>query len=85
MNALVFYWADSLLSACWQGGLALGLIWGLCRLFPKMASRLRCWLWRVAYIKLMVALLGLPVLALPLLPASPAAHRACKNLPSAIQ
>ncbi len=41
-------WADALWRACWQGGLALLLIWALCRAWPAMPARLREWLWRLA-------------------------------------
>jgi len=48
--------------------LALGLVWAVCRLAPRIPAAGRCWLWRLAYLKLLVALLWLPTLDLPLLP-----------------
>ena len=42
--------------ASWQGGAALALVWGACRLLPGLSPGVRCWLWRLAYLKLFVAL-----------------------------
>jgi beta-lactamase regulating signal transducer with metallopeptidase domain len=70
MREFVFTLSDSLLRASWQGGLALGLVWAVCRAAPRMSSRLRCWLWRLAYLKLLVAFLWLPPILLPALPAA---------------
>ncbi len=69
--ALFMHGIESLIRACWQGGAAIGLVWGLVRLFPKLPVRLQCWLWRLAYLKLLIALLWLPPVRLALLPASP--------------
>ncbi len=70
-------WAPALWRAAWQGGIALGLAWGLCRLLPRLSPRVRCWLWRLAYLKLLVALAWSTPVPLPLLspgagPAPPA-------------
>src|SRR5262249_14870770 len=62
--------SESLLRACWQGGVALGLAWGVCRVAPRISPRLRCWLWRLAYLNLLVAFLWLPPILLPALPAA---------------
>src|SRR5262249_24317292 len=40
-----------------------------CRLFRRLSPPTRCWLWRLAYLKLFVALFCPSVLALPVLPA----------------
>jgi beta-lactamase regulating signal transducer with metallopeptidase domain len=60
-------------SASCQGGVALALVGGACRAFPALPPRVRCWLWRLAYLKLLAALLWSTPVALPLLPAPPAA------------
>jgi beta-lactamase regulating signal transducer with metallopeptidase domain len=62
-------WAGSMLRACWQGGLALAGVWVGLRLFSRVPPRLRCWLWRLAYLKLATALLWATPIDLPLRPA----------------
>lgn len=69
MNEFVSPLSDGLLRASWQGGLALALAWSLCHFAPGLTPRTRCWLWRLAYLKLILSLLWLPALPLPLLPA----------------
>lgn len=59
-------WAAGLGRACWQGGCALLIVWLLCRGFSSMSPALRAWLWRLAYLKLVLALL--PTLSIPILP-----------------
>ena len=61
-------WGGAMLRAVWQGGLALTLVWVLCRTFRRMPARPRCWLWRLAYLKLWVALAWAAPIAVPLLP-----------------
>lgn len=69
VNGVAASWSDALLRACWQGGLGIALVWLFCRLWPVLPAGLRCWLWRLAYVKLLLGLVWLPPLALPLLPA----------------
>jgi WD40 repeat protein len=59
--------------ASWQGGLVLLLVWLAGRARPSLPAGARCWLWRLAYLKLLLAFFGpLPVaVSLPLLPAPP--------------
>jgi len=73
VNAFAASWADALVRACWQGGLAITLAWLICRLWHGMPPNPRCWLWRLAYAKLLLGLVWLPPLALPLLsrPSAP--------------
>jgi beta-lactamase regulating signal transducer with metallopeptidase domain len=47
---------DHLLRTCWQGSLVLLLVWGVCRLFPRLPASAKTWLWRLAYLKLVVSL-----------------------------
>ena len=63
-------WAAAMLRACWQGGLALGAVWLACRLFPRTSPRVQCWLWRLAYVKLLLALFWSTPIDLPVLPAA---------------
>ena len=69
LNTFAALWLETLVRAYWQGGLALALAWAVCRLLPRLPAVGRCWLWRLAYLKLLVAFLWLPTLDLPLLPA----------------
>jgi beta-lactamase regulating signal transducer with metallopeptidase domain len=62
-------WAGAFWRACWQGGLAILLVWLTCRLLPRMSGAARSRLWRVAYLKLLVALGCAVAVELPLLPA----------------
>src|SRR5262249_41921378 len=50
--------------------LAFLLAWGLDHLFPRLSAPTRCWYWRLAYLKLIIALLWSVPLRLPLLPAA---------------
>ncbi len=65
-------WAAAMLRACWQGGLALAIVWLICQSFPAISPTLRSWLWRLAYLKLVLSLLIAPI-SLAVLPASASA------------
>jgi beta-lactamase regulating signal transducer with metallopeptidase domain len=57
--------------ASWQGGLVLLFLWCLCRILETrrwLSADIRCWLWRIGYIKLMIALVMAEAISLPLLP-----------------
>jgi len=64
-------WADGMFRAVWQGGAALLLVWLACIALRRGSPALKCWLWRLGYLKFLVALLLLSPIALPLLPAAP--------------
>ena len=49
-------WADTMWRASWQGGIALAVAWALTRALPKLPAAAKCWVWRVAYLKLLVCL-----------------------------
>lgn len=66
-------WASGLLRASWHGGLVILLAWAAVRALPALPPRARCWLWRLVYLKLLVAFLWAAPVDLPLLPAVPAA------------
>jgi len=72
LNSLAGGWAEAMARASWQGGLALGLVWVVCRLVPRLPPGLQCWLWRIAYLKVLVALFWTSPVDLPLLPPHPA-------------
>jgi len=69
LNPFAASWLAALWRACWQGGLALLLVWAVCRAFHRLPARAKSWLWRLAYLKLLVAFLWTAPIALPLLPA----------------
>lgn len=58
-NAFIAGWVNLMISALWQGSLILLSIWGIIRLFPRIHPAIQCWLWRLAYLKLLIAFLGL--------------------------
>jgi beta-lactamase regulating signal transducer with metallopeptidase domain len=53
-----------------EGGLFIAGVWIVCRLFPRLPASLRCGLWWVACLKLLLGLAALPAVRLPLLPAA---------------
>ena len=67
LNLFAAGWAGAIGRACWQGGVAIAIVWALCRLIPRLPGRIQCWLWRLAYLKLLVALLWAVPLELPVL------------------
>jgi beta-lactamase regulating signal transducer with metallopeptidase domain len=69
LNPLAGSCQAALWRASWQGGLALLLVWAVCRVFHRLPARAKSWLWRLAYLKLLVALLFAVPIDLPLLPA----------------
>ncbi|MBN2022763.1 MAG: M56 family metallopeptidase [Pirellulales bacterium] len=63
-------WLAAMVRASAQGGIALGLVWVACRLFPRLPPRCRCWLWRLALAKLLLAAVVPGALEAPLVPHS---------------
>ena len=62
--------AAALLRASLQGALAVAAVWALCRLVPRLPAALRCALWWLVCLKLLVALAAPAAVPLPLLPAA---------------
>ena len=73
LEALAGAWAEAMGRACWQGALALATVWAVCRFCPRLSGNARAWLWRLAYLKLVVTLVWTAPVTLPLLPARLAA------------
>jgi len=71
LNDLAASWSGSLMSASWQGGLVIAAAWVLVRCWPALPPRVAGWVWRLADLKLIVAILWTTPLLLPLLPPSP--------------
>jgi len=63
-------WLAAAGRASWQGGIALGLVWVACRLFPRLPARWRCWLWRLALLKLLLSAALPGTLDVPILPSA---------------
>ncbi|MCA9259526.1 MAG: M56 family metallopeptidase [Planctomycetales bacterium] len=51
------------------GCIAMAVAWSISYLFPQMPSRARNWIWRIAYLKFLIALVWASPIELPLLPA----------------
>src|SRR5436305_9462353 len=62
---------ESLLRASLEGGIWLLLVWFICRIATRLPGRAKCWLWRLAYLKLLLALFWTTPMQLPLLRARP--------------
>ncbi|HVT79444.1 MAG TPA: hypothetical protein VHM90_02210, partial [Phycisphaerae bacterium] len=72
MNLSLQSWADAICRASWQGGAALLAVCAIAAAFRRAAPGVKCWLWRLGYLKFPMALLVLAQLSLPLLPAAQA-------------
>ncbi len=68
IDELASSWSGSLLRASGQGGLLIASAWLLVRCRPGLPPRVACWIWRLADLKLIVALFWAAPLLLPLLP-----------------
>lgn len=69
--AWLSFWFEGMVRAALQGGLALTAAWMVCRLLPTVPSKGQCWLWRIAYLKLLLALFWTLSVPLPILPTPP--------------
>lgn len=61
-------WMLHLARASLEGGVLILVAWAAVRLLPRMSPTVRCWLWRLAYVKLFVALFWTLPVELPVLP-----------------
>ncbi|MGC4045598.1 MAG: M56 family metallopeptidase [Armatimonas sp.] len=69
LNALADLWGEAMLRALFQGSLALLIVFGLCALLKTLSPNIRCILWRLAYLKMFVALFWvIGAVSIPLLP-----------------
>jgi Zn-dependent protease with chaperone function len=71
-----------LAQAAWQGGLFVLGAWLICRLAPRLPASLRCALWWLACLKLLVTLLWPAPLRLPIPPRAAAATAAIAANPA---
>jgi hypothetical protein len=61
--------AASLWRASWQGGIALALAWAIARWCTFLSPRVVCWVWRLACLKVLLALVWIEPVSRALLPA----------------
>jgi beta-lactamase regulating signal transducer with metallopeptidase domain len=47
-------WLSTMLRASWQGAMLIAIVWLLCRYVPKLSASVRCWLWRLALLKILL-------------------------------
>ncbi len=66
-------WSERIFQASWQGAIVLAVAWAIGRWCTFLSPRVICWVWRLACLKLVVALLLVEPINLPLLSATPAA------------
>lgn len=76
LNELAEVWSAAMLRATWQGGLLIATAWALASWQRGPSPRVACWFWRLADLKLIVALFWASPLLLPLLPPAGADTRA---------
>ena len=76
MNALIpaFWqaadlWGSSIWRATWQGAVVLAAAWTIARWCTFLSPRVICWIWRLACLKILVALVWIQPLDLAWLPA----------------
>ena len=61
-------WIAAMGRASFEGAIAIGLAWLVCRSIPRLPASVRCWLWRLALLKMVLAAVPLGSVDLPLLP-----------------
>lgn len=65
-------WTAALWRASWQGAIAIAVAWAIARRCRFLSPRVACWLWRVACLKILVALVWAHPLSLDVLPPAAA-------------
>jgi beta-lactamase regulating signal transducer with metallopeptidase domain len=69
-EAVADMWTGAMARASWQGGLAVIGVWAFLRLAPRIPARIQCWLWRLAFLKLLISLLWATPVDIPILTAA---------------
>ena len=67
-NQLGSQWQTLMVPLLFQGSLAIVVVWAIGSCWPKLPASKRHWLWRLAYIKLLVLVCWQSPLKLPVLP-----------------
>lgn len=74
MNEVGAIWAEAVFRATWQGLVGIGVVWLTCRLFRRIPNSLRCGLWWLVCLRMLIAFIPASI-ALPLLsPSAPESH-----------
>jgi RND family efflux transporter MFP subunit len=71
VDALAGTWGGAVILGSLTGGVTLAIVWVVCRFWRTLPPRFACWWWRLAYLKLVLALVWTAPLRLPLLPPKP--------------
>ncbi len=69
-NSLATHWAPLLWRASWQGGIVVGIVWLVCRAFPRIPAATRHVFWLLAAAQMLVRLAVVSPISLPILPAA---------------
>jgi beta-lactamase regulating signal transducer with metallopeptidase domain len=69
-------WMAAMVRASWQGAIAVALVWIVCKSVPRLPANIRCWLWRLALLKTLLAALPLGPFDVPILPRGWVEHQA---------
>src|SRR6478736_7348733 len=78
-------WAAWIWRATWQAAIVIAVAWLLTVLLARQSPRFRSWIWRLAYIKLLVLLIWTTPLRLAVLPAEEIADAKNPQPPVALQ
>src|SRR5262249_1964360 len=70
MTAIGAAWSAWLGRVCWQAAVVVAAAWVLALVCRNWSPRLRSWIWRLAYLKLLVLLVWTTPVKLSLLPAA---------------
>src|SRR4051794_15887911 len=69
LNATSQVWTDRFWRATWQAAIVIVAAFALTGLLYRVSPRVRCWIWRLAYVKLILLLFWSTPIELALLPA----------------
>lgn len=69
-NSFSAEWGSAVWRASWQGAIVLGVVWTVARLWPRLPPTLHSWLWRLAFLRLVLGLFSVVRVDLPVLSAA---------------
>src|SRR5689334_4229326 len=68
LNATSSMWTDRFWIATWQAVIVIAIAWLLTTFLYRLSPRVRCWIWRLAYVKILLSLFWITPIELALLP-----------------
>lgn len=71
LNSVADDWALQMWRAVWQGSVATGIVYAMCRICTRIPGQLRCWLWRAVFLRMLILLLIQRTIDLPVLSPPP--------------